>query len=72
MGERQEIGRRQFVRRSAGAAAAGAVLPLAAGSGPASAETSSGKRRLVLVGTGSRGCRYRNKRARHRKSARTH
>jgi len=55
MGERQEIGRRQFVRRSAGAAAAGAVLPLAAGSGPASAETSSSRRRLVLVGTGSRG-----------------
>ena len=55
MGERQEIGRRQFVRRSAGAAAAGAVLPLAPGSGPASAETSSSRRRLVLVGTGSRG-----------------
>lgn len=53
MAKRQEIDRRQFVHRSA--AAAGAVLPLAMAGGAASAQTTSGKRRLVMVGTGSRG-----------------
>ncbi len=55
MGERQEIGRRQFVRRSAEVAAAGAVLPLTLAKGSAAAGASSSRRRLVLVGTGSRG-----------------
>ena len=52
---RCEIDRRQFVGKGARLAAAAAVLPLAGSSGVFAAQASSGKRRLALVGTGSRG-----------------
>ena len=51
----REIDRRQFVGEGVRVAAADAVLPLVASSGVSAAEPPSGKRRLVLVGTGSRG-----------------
>ncbi|MCG6928889.1 MAG: Gfo/Idh/MocA family oxidoreductase [Acidobacteria bacterium] len=52
--ERHEIDRRQFVGKGVRVAGAAAVLPLAASVG-VSAAPPAGKRRLVLVGTGSRG-----------------
>ena len=52
---RQEIDRRQFVGQGARVAAAAAVLPLAVAGGAATAKASTGRRRLALVGTGSRG-----------------
>ena len=56
MGNRRtEIDRRRFVGQGARAAAAAAVLPLAITTGSSEARASTGKRRLALVGTGSRG-----------------
>ena len=52
--ERHEIDRRQFVGQGVKVAGAAALLPLAASVG-VSAAPPSGKWRLVLVGTGSRG-----------------
>ncbi len=52
---RREIDRRQFVGQGAKAAAAAAVMPLAMSSAASGARSSAGRRRLALVGTGSRG-----------------